>query len=298
MGLSGNHKNDPAFGDRVRAAFAMLNGDQNAPFRFQQLQLERQRLGLTQAQQQREQQAQDDQIWAAKQNGFSPAQISQLNPNDLSQLGRERFTPRQYGPEGGSTGYTNADGTTRYEVAPYQRQVGRTVIGAGPNGADPRVVFRGSETIGVPNVGVFGTTELGPYQQGEAPPLGFIQQSAVTGPGNGQTPPFSGNPRDLPPGDPRADPAGPPSADMRPMGQEAPAFNANPADLANMPPVASYRGVEFGSPLAGGRPRNMPPRAAARPPRGIVTVNSPEEAARLPRGTRFRTPDGRVIVRQ
>ena len=193
MGLFGNHKNDPAFGDRVRAAFAMLNGDQNAPFRFQQLQLERQRLGMTQAQQQREQQAQDDQIWAAKQNGFSPAQISQLNPNDLSQLGRERFTPRQYGPEGGSTGYTNADGTTRYEVAPYQRQVGRTVIGAGPNNTNQSVIFRGVEPVSIPNVGVRGYTDQGLADGANPPQIGFIPQGGAQAmpeaPQSGMAPP-------------------------------------------------------------------------------------------------------------
>ncbi|WP_298700955.1 hypothetical protein [uncultured Brevundimonas sp.] len=38
--------------------------------------------------------------------------------------------------------------------------------------------------------------------------------------------------------------------------------------------------------------------SARQPQGGIVAISGPEEAQRLPPGTRFRTPDGRVLVRQ
>lgn len=283
MGLFGNH--DPAFGDRIRAAIAMMQGDTGAAARFQQQQIQRQQLELQRQEEARQQAAADRAIQtssrqqeAAQSLGWSKDQIAAVNPADLSQLVRERFTPRQYAAGGGSTGYTNPDGSTRYEVAPWREQVGRSVVGAGANGADPGVMYRGVETVPVPNVGTFGATDLGPYQEGEAPPLGFLPRPGAPP----QLPATGLQPGAPPPMDPTA---------------EAPAF-------APAPPGATseFGPIQFGNPLNPGAPPvsiTRPPRAPGpRRSRGIVNVRSAEEAARLPRGTRFRTPDGRVIVRQ
>ncbi len=52
--------------------------------------------------------------------------------------------------------------------------------------------------------------------------------------------------------------------------------------------------------LRGGRQSNQPPLSTIRPPaegQQPVTVRTPEEAAALPAGTRYRTPDGQEYIR-
>lgn len=233
MGLFGNHRNDPAFGDRLRAAIATLQGDQGAGARFQQLQIERQRLGLSQQQALQQQSDRAEQIWGAKESGVPNPLISSLSPGDLSQYQREVNAPQHYSAEGGATGYRDpVTGAVHYEVAPYRQTVGRTIVGAGANGADPRTIYRGVEPVPVPNQGIFGSTDLGTFDAANPPPLGFLAQNGASVP---ETPP----PAEI--------------SDTRPPGMEAPAFNANPSDLSGAPPVASFRGVQFGAPVA-----NMP----------------------------------------
>lgn len=92
-GLFGRLRNDPAMGDRIRAALAMLQGDQGAAARFQQLQIERQRLGIQQQEAQRAEQQRQDQIWGLKEAGVGNPLIAAMSPSDASQTLRERFTP-------------------------------------------------------------------------------------------------------------------------------------------------------------------------------------------------------------
>ncbi len=69
-------------------------------------------------------------------------------------------------------------------------------------------------------------------------------------------------------------------------------------DYLKLPEAPDYKTWASANPLP--QTQAAPPPAAApgtAPPQGnIPTVNSPEEAAKLPRGTQFKTPDGRVKV--
>lgn len=272
MGLFSRARNDPAFGDRVRAAIAYAQGDTGAASRFQQLQLERQRLAQQQQAEARQQaemaralEVSGRQQEAAQALGWSKDQISAVTPGDLSQLVRERFTPRQFGAEGGSVRNVAPDGTETYSQAPSEREINGGIIRTSPEGIS-RSVYEGGHYVPVTEgggVAVFNSRGQGGWgvapdsMGGRAPGpprLGPVPQ-------NGAIPPVQV------PVAPQTPPQLPTSADTRPENDPAPAFNPNPTDLASAPPLASIRGIQFGAPVAnmprvGQRPRSGNSRAA------------------------------------
>lgn len=365
MGIFGSHKNDPAFGDRIRAAFAMLNGDQNAAFRFQQLQLQRQEEARQQAAADRAEQQRNEQVWGAKEAGVGLPLISALSPGDLSQTLRERFTPYTGSPGSRHVMPSLNGGADTVDATPTTMSQEISELGR----IDPRLAAsRAAREAIIMNQGVDPSTGQ-PFAQALDPQSLFPGLSV-----GGQQPPQL----------PDAVPQGPDmsAADIVPA--EAPAFRPPPGSLAGGPPPnAPRRGAALGNPVqemtqivgmppssgfrtqrhqnslvqqgmtparhsqhtegnaldfpipsgpqqqaAAARIRQRYPQARfafertnlhvslpgwggapdvsgsrRRYPDGggggqVVSVNSPEEAARLPRGTRFRTPDGRVIVRQ
>lgn len=142
--------------------------------------------------------------------GVSAEQVMAMAPQHLSATVADRLQQRQFGPEGGSIGTPGADGQMTYQQAPWQRQIGRTIVAGGANGGAPQEIYRGVEPVAVTE----GGAVYGMYGDGSF---------------------------------------------------------ANP----------------------GGAP--APAAALPSAPSGPVSVQSPEEARRLPPGTEFRTPDGRTM---
>lgn len=305
MGLFGSR--DPALGDRIRAAIATMQGDTGAAARFQQLQLERQRLGLQQQEAQRGQQQREDQIWGAKESGVGNPLIAAMSPGDLSQTLRERFTPYTGSPGGrhvmpslnGGADTVDATPTTMAQEADalgrinpalresYLAKQALSIV----NGTDEQ----GRPTIQALDPRTVFTGQFAPMEGG-APSIPPFNGPPVTQGGEGQTPPISGDPRNLPPGDPRADTAVPPQFQQNPPPQEAPMFAGNVPTL-DEPPGTTFRGVQFGNPVANmpnlnRRTRNAPRRNSQ--PQSAPLVRNVNDYNRLPRGAQYRLPDGSV----
>lgn len=87
------------FRDRLMAAIGVMQGDQNAPYRYAELHRQNQELQLRQQAAQRTEQDRADQVWGAKESGVGNPLISALSSSDLSQTLRERYAPHSVSPD-------------------------------------------------------------------------------------------------------------------------------------------------------------------------------------------------------
>jgi hypothetical protein len=146
---------------RIAQTQAILSGDYGAAGQIAQQQA---RLRAAQQEAEAAAQARAQQMEAAAgligPNGqplLNKQQLLALSPEHLSSLVRDTYAPAQYGPEGGSRGMVNpTTGQTEYQQAPWQRQIGRSIIQGG-QGQDPRAIYQGVEPVAVqPGGAVYG----------------------------------------------------------------------------------------------------------------------------------------------
>ncbi len=156
-GLFGGLLNGLGGGDimtRLMIARATSEGDYGTAG---QLRAQQARLGLQAQEAEQEREALGRQQEAAGNLGYTKDQITGMRPEDLSRLMLERFQTRQFGPEGGSVRNVGPAGQPVYESAPWQRQIGRSIIQGGPGGAGPQAIYQGVEPIAVqPGGAVYG----------------------------------------------------------------------------------------------------------------------------------------------
>lgn len=160
------------FMERVLMSQALLNGDYGAAM---QMRARQQQAAAQQAEAEAQARAAEEQFLTQHQAlaglGMDKTAIAAMSPQQRSQMVMERLQPRQFGPEGGSLGIPGADGQMAYQQAPWQRQIGRSIIGGGPNGAAPQTIYEGVEPVSVPEGGsVYGMTGTGRIVSGAEPP--------------------------------------------------------------------------------------------------------------------------------
>jgi hypothetical protein len=159
------------------AALALFGGGDalQAIQHRQMLQRQQAELELQQQAAARTEEQQANQIWGMKsatgpdgQPLYSNAEIAAMDPAGRSASMVARLAPHQFGPEGGSLGIPSANGRMSFQNAPWRQTFGTDVIQSDGT-ASPQAVASRTEFIPVPNVGVFGTSNGGLVNPGEAP---------------------------------------------------------------------------------------------------------------------------------
>jgi hypothetical protein len=357
--------------NRIAMTQALLAGDYAA---VGQLTARQQQLRAQQAEARREQEARDNQIWGAKELGYSVPEVSALSPGDLSHVQRERMLPYTLSPGaqrgtpgiGGQPAQTTTAPTTDQQMVEYlQRTDPSGRLATSYLAKQAALTATGVDEQGRPTVtqidpaGLFPGLNLnlgGQQPQTGAPPpqvpAADLQAPPGVAPAFGANVPLTEENRSAQyPVRPGARPAGPP---------QRPAALGNPVEemarIVGVRPSSGYRtqghqnslvrqgltrarssqhtqgnALDFPIPAgpqqqaAAARIRQRYPQARfefeatnlhvslpgwggapdisgsrRRYPEGgggLPMVRTPADAARLPPGTRFRTPDGQTRTR-
>lgn len=214
----------PGFGDRLQAALAAAQGDPQAVYRLRELQRQNAELAIRQRAEQRAEEDRNNQVWGAKEAGYTNPAIAAMSTGDLSQSMRERLAPHQFGPTGGSVGTPDATGRMTFQQAPWRDTFGTDMLQSDGT-APPSAIASRVEPVPVQGMGVYGWSNGGQVDPGQAPgsftPGGTAPRTAP------QTPQL---------------PSGPPIAAPR-LGQARPTAYGDPvAELSRIVGVAPSSG--------------------------------------------------------